>query len=314
MRRALAAPLITALLTIAPLHAQKLGSITFPTSGAAAAQPAFIEGVKDLHSFEFDEAAEAFQKAQKLDPSFALAYWGEAMSYNHPLWAQLDLPAARKALERLAPTPEARVAKARTPKEKAYLEAAQVLFYSPGDKLARDIAYSHAMARMYDQWPDDAEVDIFYALSLLGSVRPGDKGFHRQALAASLAMKVFEQNREHPGAAHFIIHAFDDPDHAILALPAARVYAKIAPAAPHALHMPSHIFVQLGMWQDVKNIEHRRSSGRGRPDRAYAPAGGTRGFPHSLVAGIRQLDAGRLWRCAEEPADGERGGRTESEE
>ncbi len=252
MRRSLATPLITVLLTVASLHAQKLGSITFQTSGAAAAQPAFVEGVKDLHSFEFDEAAEAFQKAQKLDPAFALAYWGEAMSYNHPLWAQLDLPAARKALERLAPTREARLAKAKTPKEKAYLEAADVLFYSPGDKLARDIAYSHAMARMYEQWPDDAEVDIFYALSLLGSVRPGDQGFHRQALAASLAMKVFGQNREHPGAAHFIIHAFDDPDHAILALPAARVYAAIAPAAPHALHMPSHIFVQLGMWQDVK--------------------------------------------------------------
>ncbi len=95
------------------------------------------------------------------------------------------------------------------------------------------------------------EVDIFYALSLLGTVRPGDKGYRRQALAASICMKVFQENPDHPGAAHFIIHSFDDPDHAILALPAARVYAKIAPAAPHALHMPSHIFVQLGMWQDV---------------------------------------------------------------
>ncbi len=260
MRRTLTIPLIATLLPLALLHAQKLGSIDFPTSGSAAAQTAFVEGVKDLHSFEFDEAAEAFRKAQKADPGFALAFWGEAMSYNHPLWAQLDLQAAKKALERLAPTPEARIAKAGTPKEKAYMEAVHMLFYSPGDKLARDIAYSQAMARMYDQWPDDAEVDIFYALSLLGSVRPGDQGFHRQALAASLAMKVFGQNREHPGAAHFIIHAFDDPDHAILALPAARVYANIAPSAPHALHMPSHIFVQLGMWQDAKEsniVAHR---------------------------------------------------------
>ena len=260
MRRTLTAPLIATLLPFALSYGQKLGSITFPTSGAAAAQASFVEGVKDLHSFEFDEAAEAFRNAQKADPTFALAYWGEAMSYNHPLWAQLDLAAARKALERLAPTPETRIAKAQAPKEKAYLQAAEALFNSPGDKLARDIAYSQAMARMYDQWPDDPEVDIFYALSLLGSVRPGDQGFHRQALAASLAMKVFEQNREHPGAAHFIIHAFDDPDHAILALPAARVYAKIAPSAPHALHMPSHIFVQLGMWQDVKEsnvVAHR---------------------------------------------------------
>lgn len=242
---------MTMLVFCAGLNAQVLGSIRFPTSGAANAQPKFIEGVKDLHSFEFDEAAEAFHEAQRVDPNFAMAYWGEAMSYNHPLWAQLDLPAARKALERLAPTLDGRLAKARTEKEKAFLGAVNQLFYAPGDKLARDNAYSAAMARMYERWPDDDEVDVFYALSLLGTVRPGDKGFRRQALAASICMKVFQENPDHPGAAHFIIHAFDDPDHAILALPAARVYAKIAPAAPHALHMPSHIFVQLGMWQDV---------------------------------------------------------------
>jgi tetratricopeptide (TPR) repeat protein len=233
------------------VNAQELGSIDFPTSGAAAAQPKFIEGVKDLHSFEFDEAAAAFHQAQQIDPNFALPYWGEAMSYNHPLWAQVDLTAARKALERLAPTREGRIAKAHTEKEKAYLEAVDRLFYAPGDKLARDTAYCEAMARMYDRWPDDREISIFYAVSLLGTVRPTDKGFRRQALAASIALKVFQENPSHPGAAHFIIHAFDDPDHAILALPAARMYARIAPAAPHALHMPSHIFVQLGMWQDV---------------------------------------------------------------
>jgi tetratricopeptide (TPR) repeat protein len=235
----------------AGLHAQELGSIDFPASGAAFAQPKFIEGVKDLHSFEFDEAAAAFHQAQQLDPDFALSYWGEALSYNHPLWSQVDLPAARKALERLAPTLEGRLAKAHSEKEKAYLEAVNRLFYAPGDKLARDNAYCQAMARMYERWPDDREIGIFYAVSLLGAVRPADKGFRRQALAASIALKVFQENPNHPGAAHFIIHAFDDPDHAILALPAARMYAKIAPAAPHALHMPSHIFVQLGMWQDV---------------------------------------------------------------
>jgi len=242
---------VVALFTTAGLKAQELGSISFSTSGSAAAQPKFIEGVKDLHSFEFDEAADAFKKAQQLDPSFALAYWGEAMSYNHPLWAQQDLPAARKTLERLAPTLEGRLAKAHTEKEKTYLEAVNQLFYAAGDKLARDNAYSEAMGRAYNRWPDDHEIAIFYALSLLGTVRPGDHGFRRQALAASIAIKVYQENPNHPGAAHFIIHAFDDPDHAILALPAARVYARIAPAAPHALHMPSHIFVQLGLWQDV---------------------------------------------------------------
>ncbi len=238
-------------LGLARPETQELGSITFPNSGAAPAQPAFLEGVKELHSFQFDEAGEAFRRAQQLDPGFALAYWGEAMSYNHPLWAQQDLEAAKKTLERLAPTLDGRLAKAPTPKEKAYLEAINQLFYAPGDKLARDNAYSDRMARMNAQWPDDHEVATFYALSLLGTVRPGDKGFRRQALAASLMEKVFKDNPNHPGAAHFIIHSFDDPDHAPLALPAARIYADIAPSAPHALHMPSHIFVQLGMWEDV---------------------------------------------------------------
>lgn len=235
----------------APLRAQELGTITFATSGAPAAQAAFIEGVKNLHSFEFDPAREAFREAQQKDPGFAMAYWGEAMSYNHPLWAEQDTNAAKGALERLAPTREGRLAKAPMPKEKAYLEAVDLLFYGPADKLARDIAYSDAMSRLYEQYPTDHEVATFYALSLLGNVRPGDKGFRRQALAASVAQKVFQENPRHPGAAHFVIHSFNDPDHAPLALPHARVYAGIAPAAPHALHMPSHIFVQLGIWEDV---------------------------------------------------------------
>ena len=248
-RGGLVAVLLVAGLTAT--RAQELGTISFPTSGAAAAQPAFLEGVKALHSFQFDEAADAFRRAQKADPDFALAYWGEAMSHNHPLWAQQDRDAARKALEKLAPTHDARLAKAKLPKEKALLEAMQVLYESPGEKLARDKAYSEFMAGLHARWPDDHEIATFYSLSLLGTVRPGDTGYRRQALAASIAQKVFAQNPKHPGAAHFIIHAFDDPDHAPLALNEANLYAKIAPAAAHALHMPSHIYVQRGMWQQV---------------------------------------------------------------
>ncbi len=232
--------------------AQQFGTITFPTSGAPAAQEAFLTGVKALHNFQFDEAALAFQEAEKADPNFAMAYWGEAMSHNHPLWAQQDIAKSKAALDKLAPTHEARLAKAKLPKEKALLEAMQVLYFSPGDKLARDIAYSNAMARLYAQYPDDNEIGTFYALSLLGSVRPGDSGYRRQALAASIAEKIFAANPQHPGAAHFIIHSFDDPDHAPLALEAANAYAKIAPSAAHALHMPSHIYVQRGMWEQVK--------------------------------------------------------------
>ena len=246
-----AAGLSVVLMSVFPAVSQELGTIAFPTSGAAAAQEAFLTGVKALHSFQFDEAALAFQQAQKVDPSFAMAHWGEAMSHNHALWAQQDVEAAKRILDRLDPTHEGRVAKAKLPKEKAFLEAMQILYFSPGDKLARDTAYSEAMASMAAQWPDDHEIAVFYSLSLLGTVRPGDTGFRRQALAASIAQRVFQENPKHPGAAHFIIHSFDDPDHAPLGLTAARAYATIAPSAAHALHMPSHIFIQLGMWQEA---------------------------------------------------------------
>ncbi len=241
------------------VHADELalGSITFPNSGAAEAQPAFLSGVKALHSFQFNEARMAFEEAQKIDPSFVLAYWGQAMSDNHPLWRQQDVEAATAALNRLAPTFEDRLKKAETEKEKAFLEAIEILYYSAEDKLERDFAYSAYMADMHERWPDDHEVSVLYALSLLGTVRRGDEGFRRQAKAAAISQEIYAQNQNHPGAAHFIIHSFDDPDHAILALPAAQVYAGIAPAAAHALHMPSHIFVQLGMWDRVvaSNIE-----------------------------------------------------------
>jgi tetratricopeptide (TPR) repeat protein len=245
-----------------PAVAQELGTIDFPNSGAPGAQAPFIEGVKALHSFQFDEAGVAFRAAQQADPDFALAYWGEAMSYNHPLWAEQDTAAARAALETLAAELDGRLAAARLDKEKALLEAAELLFYGPADKLERDVAYSEAMARAHARWPEDHEIATFYALSLLGTVRPGDTGFRRQAQAAAIAMEVFAENPEHPGAAHFIIHSFDDPEHAPLALPAARVYASIAPSATHALHMPSHIFVQLGMWEEVvdSNVEAYRAA------------------------------------------------------
>ena len=227
-----------------------LGSIDFPNSGAAEAQTAFLTGMKALHSFEFEHAGEAFRAAQAIDPEFALAYWGEALSYNHPLWSEQDRMAAHAALAGYASRPEDRAGKTPPGRERGLMEAVDVL-YGSGDKLSRDTAYSEAMRRLHETYPEDDEIATQYALSLLGTVRRGDKGFGRQVRAGAIAMEVFARSPRHPGAAHFIIHAFDDPEHAILALPAARVYAEIAPAAPHALHMPSHIFVQLGMWEDV---------------------------------------------------------------
>jgi tetratricopeptide (TPR) repeat protein len=163
------------------------------------------------------------------------------MAHNYPLWAVQHTKEAREALAKIKDEWTL------TPKERAFIGAVKVL-YGDGDKLTRDKAYAAAMEAVYQQYPDDLEVATFYSLALLGTVRPGDRGFQRQMRAGALALDVFEKNPDHPGAAHFIIHSFDDPEHAILALPAARRYAEIAPAAHHARHMPAHIFLQLGMW------------------------------------------------------------------
>jgi tetratricopeptide (TPR) repeat protein len=222
----------------------KLGSVDFPTSGSPQAQTYFLRGLAALHSFWFEEAFDNFKQAADIDPDFMMAYWGEAMSYNHPLWAQQDAESARKIIAKIHDTPKL------TAREREYLDAVKAL-YGKGDKLERDFAYSKAMAKEYHDYPEDMEGACFYALSLLGTVRPGDKGFKRQMQAGAIALEVYRKNPNHPGAAHYIIHAFDDPDHAILALPAALRYAEIAPEASHARHMPAHIFVQLGMWPEA---------------------------------------------------------------
>lgn len=227
----------------------QLGKIDFPTSGSAKAQPAFLQGVLWLHSFEYEEARSAFQQAEKADPGFAMAYWGEAMTYDHPVWTQQDLDAARAALNKLAPTPEGRQAKAKTQREKDYLAAIEVL-YGKGEKRDRDAAYSAAMQKLHEKYPNDQDAACFYSLSLLGMCE-GKRDYAIYGKAAKVAEEVFVKNPLHPGAAHYLIHSYDDPEHAKLGLPAAEAYARIAPAATHALHMPSHIFLALGLWNKV---------------------------------------------------------------
>jgi tetratricopeptide (TPR) repeat protein len=226
-----------------------LGQIDFPTSGSALAQKYFIKGVLLLHSFEYEDAADEFRQAQKIEPNFAMAYWGEAMTHNHPLWMQVNVEKARAVLNRLAPTPEARLAKAPTGREKGYLGTIETL-YGEGDKKARDLAYAEAMRRLTDQFPEDLEAAAFYSLSLLGTCHNG-RDFATHMKAAAIAEKAFQKNPRHPGAVHYLIHSYDDPIHAPLGLPMAQTYAKIAPAAAHALHMPSHIFFALGMWDEA---------------------------------------------------------------
>jgi tetratricopeptide (TPR) repeat protein len=208
-----------------------------------------------LHSFEYETAAEAFRQAQTADGSFALAYWGEAMTYNHPLWQQQDRDAALKALGQLSGSADARAAKAPTDRERQYLGAVETL-YGAGSKHDRDQAYMRAMARLQNAYPEDMEARAFHALAILGS-RDGVRDFATYVRAAATVQPVFDANPDHPGAAHYLIHSFDDPVHAPLGLPAARKYSSIAPAAAHAQHMTSHIFVALGMWDDVVKANER---------------------------------------------------------
>jgi len=261
------APLVLlAALALASLNIRaqqdELGRIDFPTSGAAAAQPAFLRGVLLMHSFEYDDAKEAFVEAQKADPDFAMAYWGEAMTYNHAVWQQTAPDLARAALARLAPTAEGRLAKAPTAKEKDWLASLDSLYGAgtstslSASKLSRDRAYADHMRRMHEKYPADDEVTAFYALALLGTSH-GGRDFSTYMKAAALAEQVYAKNARHPGAAHYLIHAYDDPVHAPLGLRYADAYAKIAPAASHALHMPSHIYFALGMWDEASAINEQ---------------------------------------------------------
>ncbi len=250
MRRILAVAWIAFGLSVVPAaQAQQLGSIVFPTSGAAAAQPAFVRGVLFMHSFEYSAAAASFREAQRLDPRFAMAYWGEALTYTHQVWNQQDGDSARLALRKLAPTAEARRAMAPTAREQAYLGAVEAL-YGSGSKAHRDTAYADAMEQVMRENHGDDEAAILYATALFGLTQ-GVRDVPLYMRAGAIAEDVFRRNPQHPGAAHMVIHAFDDPVHAPLGLYAARAYSQIAPAAAHAQHMTTHIFLALGLWGDV---------------------------------------------------------------
>lgn len=232
-----------------------LGKIDFPNSGAEAAQADFVEGIKFLHNFEYQDAARAFQRAQKKDPDFAMAYYGEAKSHNHPIWMQQDRVAAMAILSKLGETVEERQKKASTQREKDLLMSLEVLYGNTEEtknlsKEERDDLYMEFMAGLHEKYPDDHEVTAFYGLSILGTAHDG-RDFAIYMEAAAELFDVWNTNQEHPGAAHYLIHSFDDPIHAPLGLPMAKAYSKIAPAAAHAQHMTSHIFLALGMWEET---------------------------------------------------------------
>jgi tetratricopeptide (TPR) repeat protein len=239
-------------------NVSRVGDVTFANSGAPAAQASFLFGLAQLHNFEYDDAARAFREAQQTDPGFAMAFWGEAMTKNHPVWMEQDLGGARRVLDRLGPSRDARIAKGRTERERAYLAAVEEL-YGAGDKTDRDLRYLGAMKRIHSAYPDDVDAAAFYGLALLGSAHEGrDERTYMQA--AKVLEEAFATHQNHPGLAHYLIHSYDDPAHAASGLPAARRYSAIAPAAPHALHMTSHIYLAAGMWDEVV-LANERATG-----------------------------------------------------
>ncbi len=260
MKKALAFIVLGAVLAALPARAQeqhqhshgeaeKFGAVHFPASCSAEALPVFTRAVAQLHSFGYEESRRSFEEVARTDPGCAIAYWGIAMTYYHPLWSPPspeDLAAGRAAAAKAAKL------EAKTEREKAYIGAIGV-FYVDSEKVGhgpRAQAYSEAMESVSIRFPSDHEAAIFYALSLLGTASPGDATYANQKKAAAILNAILPLEPQHPGVAHYMIHSFDYPALAIDALPAARAYAKIAPSSPHALHMPSHIFTRLGYWQE----------------------------------------------------------------
>jgi tetratricopeptide (TPR) repeat protein len=228
---------------------EKLGVVNFTVSCNSAAQQQFNRAVALLHSFWYEEAAKAFVEVTKTDPKCGMGYWGIAMSFYHPVWSP---PIAAELRNGSAAVQAANVIGAQTPRERDYI-AAIAAFYQGADKLdhrTRALAYEKAMEQLHLRYPKDDEAAVFYALALLGTALPTDKSYANQKKAGEILNQVLLSEPEHPGVAHYLIHSFDYPALAPMALAAARSYARIAPSSPHALHMPSHIFTRLGLWQE----------------------------------------------------------------
>jgi tetratricopeptide (TPR) repeat protein len=255
------------------------GTVDFPVSCTPAVQPEFTRGVALLHSFFYEEARRIFTDVAAKDPTCAMAQWGIAMTWWHPIWTPPtsdEMSAGKTAADK------AMAMKAGTGRERQFITALNAYYSTPdgpkgevgqschGPVGPRDrvVAYEKAMRRLYDRYPDDFETRTFYALAVLavGYANPTDTTLSNQLQAAGILEKLWKKNPQHPGVAHYLIHSYDYPAHAERGLAAARSYSSIAPWVPHALHMPSHIFTRLGMWED--SIAANRSSADA--SRAYA--------------------------------------------
>ncbi len=226
-----------------------LGELQHQFSISKEAQPGFEKGLLLLHSFEYDDAREAFKEAVAADDQEVMAYWGEAMTHYKALWRLQDVDAGREVMNRLGSTRNQRLEKADSDLEKDFWQGIELL-YGEGELNERNQAYAEHMGKLYDKYPGNQEVAAFYALGLMWSVPLGRDAevFDR---SAQVVAGILKENPQHPGALHYMIHAYDDPQYAELAIDAADLYAQVAPDATHALHMPSHIYLALGRWSDV---------------------------------------------------------------
>jgi hypothetical protein len=238
---------------LAPSHAetpaQRVGQVHFPTSCNAAAQQQFDRAAAMLHSFWYPEAAKTFAAIGEIDPACAMAQWGVAMSVWYPLWyppSEASLKTGAAAVEK------ARSIGAKTERERDYIEAIGAFYkdWDKSDHRTRAVAYEKAMEQIYLHYPDDKEAGLFYALALNATAPPTDKTYANQRKAAAILETLRAEEPDHPGVAHYLIHSYDSAALAEQGLSAARSYAALAPAVPHALHMPSHIFTRLGLWQE----------------------------------------------------------------
>ncbi len=245
--------------------AEQLGKVSFPISCQPGSQKLFERGVALLHSFEYEEAEQQFAEIVKNDPSCAMAHWGIGMSLFHQIWERPPESTLKRGQQEIE---KAQKIGAKTERERDYIAALAVFYHDPtsNNYLQRATAYSDAMAKLYQRYPTDLEAGAFYALSLLAAEPPNDTSLANRKKAVAVLNPIFLQEPDHPGLAHYIIHASDNPQMAPMALDAARRYAEIAPSSAHAVHMPSHIFARLGLWQEdiqanLKSVALTQQSG-----------------------------------------------------
>ena len=263
---------------------KQFGSVEFEFSGSEKIKEDFNLAIKLLHSFEYDEAEKVFAKVIDEEPGCAMAWWGIAMSNFHPLWTPPSEPELKKGVKAIE---IAKSIKQKTQRETDYINAISS-FYSDWDKAdhrTRCNRFEKSMEKIYTQYPDDKEAAIFYSLSLNAAADPADKTFSKQKKAGAILTSLYPGGPNHPGIVHYIIHTYDSPELAHLALEAARKYASVAPSSAHALHMPSHIFTRLGLWDE--NIRSNLASVSSA--KCYAEAAGIKGHWDEELHGMDYL-------------------------